>query len=43
VHGFENSVVQELVDLGVDYLMTPRIEGALRQREILREKGVLPS
>ncbi len=43
VHGFENSVVQELLDLGVDYMMTPRIEGALRQREILREKGVLTS
>lgn len=43
VHGFENSVVEELVDLGVDYLMTPRIEGALRQREVLRAKGVLPS
>ncbi|MFP4352006.1 MAG: cation:proton antiporter [Puniceicoccaceae bacterium] len=43
VHGFENSVVEELVDFGVDFLMTPRIEGALRQREILREKGVLPS
>ncbi len=43
VHGFENSVVQELVDMGVDYLMTPRIEATLRQREILQAKGVLPS
>jgi Kef-type K+ transport system membrane component KefB len=43
IHAFDTSVVPELLDLGVDYLLTPALEAAIKQRNYLREQGVVPS
>ncbi len=43
MHAFDLSVIDDLVDLGVDYLMYPRVEGLKNQNEELRKMGVLPS
>ncbi len=41
IHAFDVSVVDDLVDLETDYLLTPALDGAVRQREMLKEEGIL--
>ncbi len=43
IHAFDVSVIDDLVDLGVDYLMFPRMEGLKYQRSELEKLGILPS
>ncbi len=43
IHAFDLSVIEDLVDLDVNYLMYPRVEGLKRQNEVLKELGVLPA
>jgi Kef-type K+ transport system membrane component KefB len=37
IHAFDVSLMEELVDVGADYLITPKIDGALAQRRHLLE------
>jgi Kef-type K+ transport system membrane component KefB len=37
VHGFDVSLIGELVANGADYVLTPKIDGALGQRQLLAE------
>lgn len=41
IHAFDLSLVDELVDLGVPYLLTPKIDGVRMQVRKLKEEGVL--
>ena len=41
VHAFDPDLVDELLELGADYLMTPVIDGIQAQSEILKEKGAV--
>jgi Kef-type K+ transport system membrane component KefB len=43
IHAFDTSVVHELLELGVNYLLTPALEAAVKQRSYLRDQGVVPS
>ncbi|TVR52361.1 MAG: portal protein [Puniceicoccaceae bacterium] len=43
IHAFDLSLVQDLVDLGADYLMTPKFDGIRRQNQLLREGRLEPS
>lgn len=43
IHAFDTSVMQDLVELEADFLLTPRVDGAIKQIEWLRTKGVLPA
>ena len=39
VHGFDLSLIDELVELGADYVMTPRVDGIKLQVEELKRRG----
>ena len=39
IHAFDVSLMEELVDVGADYLIAPKIEGALAQRRHLLESA----
>ena len=41
IHAFDNSVVDDLLDLGADYLMMPAIAGAVEEIKLMREEGLL--
>lgn len=41
IHAFDDSVVEDLLDLDVNYLMMPAIAGAVKEVRLLREEGVL--
>lgn len=41
IHAFDNSVVDDLLDLGADYLMMPAIAGAVEEIKVMRKEGVL--
>ena len=41
VHAFDDSVVEDLLDLNVSYLMMPAINGAVAERRLMREQGLL--
>ncbi len=43
IHAFDISVINDLVDLDVNYLIFPRVEGLKLQNEALKEMGVLPT
>jgi Kef-type K+ transport system membrane component KefB len=43
IHAFDVSVIDDLVDLGVNYLMFPRVDGLKDQNQELRKLGVLPT
>jgi Kef-type K+ transport system membrane component KefB len=43
VHAFDLSVIDDLVDLDVNYLLFPRAEGVRVQNEELARRGFLPS
>ena len=43
IHAFDVSVIDDLVDLDVNYLIFPRVEGLKLQNEELRKRGVLPA
>lgn len=42
IHAFDVSVIEDLVDLDVTYLMFPRVEGLKDQNAELKKRGVLP-
>ncbi len=42
IHGFDLSVIDDLVELKTDFLLTPGIDGAVEQLKILKEKGFVP-
>ncbi len=42
IHAFDLSVIDDLVELDVNYLMYPRVEGLKYQTEELKRMGVLP-
>jgi len=41
IHAFDPSVIQDLVDLDVAYLLTPSLEGAVVQRNMLEQEELL--
>lgn len=41
IHAFDPSVVDDLLELDVDYLMMPKVEGVMEEREILKKEGLL--
>ncbi len=41
IHAFDTSLINDLIDLDVDFLLTPKIDGAVQQLEALREEGVI--
>ncbi len=43
IHAFDLSVIDDLVELDVNYLMYPRVEGLKVQNEELKNIGVLPT
>lgn len=43
VHAFNESVVNDLIELDVNYLFMPTIDGVVNQEEFLQEQGVLPN
>ena len=43
IHAFDISVIDDLVDLDVNYLMYPRVEGLKRQQRELKAQGILSS
>jgi Kef-type K+ transport system membrane component KefB len=43
VHAFDLSVIDDLVELDVNYLMYPRVEGLKHQTETLKREGFLPT
>lgn len=43
IHAFDLSVIDDLVELDVNYLMYPRVEGMKAQNEKLKQLGFLPS
>lgn len=43
IHGFDQSLLGELMELNVDYILTPKLDAVLRKREILREEGWIKS
>ena len=43
IHAFDPSVIQDLVDLDVGYLMTPALEGVVLQHKVLRQQGLIQS
>jgi Kef-type K+ transport system membrane component KefB len=40
VHAFDASVVDDLLELEADYLMMPKVDGIVTQRQRLREEGI---
>ena len=43
VHAFDDSVVGGLLDLNVNYLMMPAIDGAVQENRLMRDEGFLQS
>jgi Trk K+ transport system NAD-binding subunit len=43
IHAVDLSVVDNLLELGVAYLMLPKVDGVKLQNAVLKEKGVLAS
>ncbi|MEM1158040.1 MAG: cation:proton antiporter [Verrucomicrobiota bacterium] len=41
IHAFDPSVIQDLVDLEVRYLLSPSLEGVVIQHQLLQEQGLL--
>jgi len=41
IHAFNDSVVNDLIELDVDYLFMPTVDGVVRQKSFLQEQGVL--
>jgi len=41
IHAIDLSVVDNLLDLGVSYLMLPKVDGVKLQNELLRKQGVI--
>lgn len=41
IHAFDRSLMQDLLDLDAEYLLTPKIDGIVKQLEILRQEGLL--
>ncbi|MGB0257096.1 MAG: cation:proton antiporter [Coraliomargarita sp.] len=41
IHAFDDSVVEGLLDLNVNYLMMPAIDGAVAERRLMKEEGLL--
>jgi len=42
IHAFDVSMLDDLLDLRVDYLLAPAIDGLVEQRAVLERKGVAP-
>lgn len=42
IHAFDLSVIDDLVELDVNYLMYPRVEGLKYQTDELKRMGILP-
>ncbi len=40
IHAFDDSVVEGLLDLNVNYLMMPAIDGAVAERRLIRDEGL---
>jgi hypothetical protein len=41
IHVIDLSVVDNLLDLGADYLMIPKVDGVKEQVKLLRKMGVI--
>lgn len=41
IHAFDISVVDDLIELDAEYLIMPSVDGAIEQRRIIDEKGLL--
>ena len=41
IHAFDHSVVDDLLDLGADYLMMPAIAGAVEEIKLMRKEGII--
>ena len=41
IHAFDDSVVEGLLDLNVNYLMMPAIDGAVAERRLMKVEGLL--
>ncbi|MEM1221578.1 MAG: cation:proton antiporter [Verrucomicrobiota bacterium] len=41
IHVFDVSVMDDLIDLETDYLISPALDGVVKQRELLKSEGVL--
>lgn len=43
IHAFDVNVVEDLLELGVDYLIMPTVDGVMAQLERLKKEGVRPT
>ncbi|MEM8867485.1 MAG: cation:proton antiporter [Verrucomicrobiota bacterium] len=43
IHGFDVSMIEDLLDLETDYLIMPALDGLVEQRKLLQKEGVLPT
>ena len=43
IHAFDLSVVNDLLDLDVTYLMMPAADGILQQRQLMQQEGIFKS
>lgn len=43
IHGFDQSLLVELSELGIDFLLTPKLDAVILQREMLKQKGWIPN
>lgn len=41
IHAFDLSILEELLALDVQFLLTPKIDALVQQREVLKQEGVL--
>ncbi len=41
IHAFDVSVVDDLVDLGTDFMIMPSVDGVIEQRQVLEKEGIL--
>ena len=41
IHAFDPSVVDDLIELNVGYLMMPKVDGVMAERDILKKEGLL--
>jgi len=41
IHAFDLSVIDDLIDLGTDYLLMPALEGAVVQKDLMEKEGLL--
>lgn len=41
IHGFDQSLLGDLAELNIDFILTPKLDGVIQQREMLKEKGLI--